>query len=429
MRAADGSLRCILYYMPFFSCNALRERSALSNYTILRVLGEGEFSITYLAYDNELKTEVVIKENMPAALARRYKGDLYVHPDMMTEFKRAEDCFIKEAQALTKINHSNIVRVTRVFKTPATAYYVMPYVGGKSLEQLLAKEGPMPENRLRPILEAMLDSLHCLHGEGLLHRDIKPANILLDKEGKPILIDFGVAQQPGQNSHTVPESPGYTPFEQMQTDGNIGPWSDLYALGGTMYKLITGRTPVHCKNRVERDLLTRLTDSWELCMRYSCSFLSGIDKALAFGPEERWQSAAEWQQALSDNSEPTKLHSPTLIIPAASNGQEAAVRILLDEGANIEVSDDYGNTPLILAARHGHEAVVRLLLEKGANIEAKDKYGSSPLISAACMGRKAVVGTLLEMGANTEAENNHGRTAYDCAKNNTIKQLICFHQR
>ncbi|MGN1308826.1 MAG: protein kinase, partial [Akkermansia sp.] len=315
-----------------------------------------------MAYDNELKTVVVIKENMPAALTRRYEGDLYVHPDMMTEFKRAEDCFIKEAQALTKLNHSNIVRVTRVFKTPATAYYVMPYVGGKSLEQLLAKEGPMPENRLRPILEAMLDSLRYLHGKGLLHRDIKPANILLDEEGKPVLIDFGVARQPGHHSHIVPESPGYTPFEQMQTHGNIGPWSDLYALGGTMYKLITGRTPVHCKNRVARDILTSLTDSWELCMRYSRSFLSGIDKALAFGTEERWQSAAEWQQALTDNSEPTRLHSPTLIIPAASNGHEAAVRILLDEGANIEVSDDYGNTPLILAARHGHEAVVRLLL-------------------------------------------------------------------
>ena len=272
---------------------ALPPGFALGNYIIRRVIGQGGFGITYLAVDQDLQTEVVIKENMPGSFAGRSTTSRQVFSlsHASDDFAWARDRFIQEARTMAKLNHRNIVRVTRVFQALGTAYYVMPYVGGMSLDKIVSKEGPLSEERLRPLLCSLLEALQYLHGKELLHRDIKPANILLDEEGEPILIDFGAARQLSQHSQTVVESPGYTPFEQMQTHGEIGPWTDLYALGGTMYKLITGQTPMRSMDRVGKDTLAPLADRAELRSRYSRAFLKGIDKALAFDARKRWQTA------------------------------------------------------------------------------------------------------------------------------------------
>lgn len=279
----------------------------LGTYTIQASLGQGGFGITYLAHDSTLDTEVVIKESIPTAFAGRSSEtwEVFTLPNSAEEFAWARDRFIQEARTLAKLNHRNIVRVLNIFTSMGTAYYVMPYVGGISLNKMLQESGPLPKEKLQSLLVSLLDALQYLHDKNLLHRDIKPANILLDDAGEPILIDFGASRQLSQHSQTVMESPGYTPFEQMQTHGDIGPWSDIYALGGTMYKLITGKAPVRSTDRVGGLPQPKMADDAELCQRYSRDFLKGIDKALALDATQRWQTAKEWMQTLPQAKQQT----------------------------------------------------------------------------------------------------------------------------
>jgi formylglycine-generating enzyme required for sulfatase activity len=152
---------------------------------------------------------------------------------------------------------------------------------------------------LRGLLERVLGALSYLHERGIYHRDIKPGNILITKQNAPVLIDFGSARQRlSERSMTVVESPGYTPFEQLQSRGNVGPWSDLYALGGTLVKVMTGETPPKAMDRMRKDPYQELVGLVDLKSRFKNEFLGAIDKALAVDEEERWQDAGEWQVAL-----------------------------------------------------------------------------------------------------------------------------------
>lgn len=226
----------------------------LQDYRITEVLGQGGFGITYSAYDLLFDRNVVIKENLPAALSHRDSKTRCVQP--LTEgtgpgsYAWALRNFLNEARILSKLEHPNIIKVITAFSALGTAYYVMPYVSGTSLNKASV---PMPESEILPMLSDLLDALEYLHSKNLLHRDIKPANILRSQNGTPILIDFGTARVLTEHSQTTVESPGYTPFEQMQSHGNLGPWTDLYALGATMYYLITGTKPLKSADRVGRD--------------------------------------------------------------------------------------------------------------------------------------------------------------------------------
>jgi len=176
-------------------------------------------------------------------------------------------------------------------------------VDGITLDVLIearrAKGEPFSEDELRGLLEHVLAALDHLHDRGIYHRDIKPANILITHEGVPVLIDFGSARQRlGERSMTVVESAGYTPFEQLQSRGNVGPWSDLYALGGTIEKAITGEAPPKAMDRMRRDPRIPLAQRADMVARYSASLLASIDLALAVEETERWQNAGEWLEAL-----------------------------------------------------------------------------------------------------------------------------------
>ncbi len=276
----------------------------LGDYIIERSLGQSGFGITYLAEDNTLGTQVVIKENFPFDLAYRDTTTLEVRSRRSQAeegtFDWAKQNFIKEARTIASLNHPNIVKIIRAFTANGTAYFVTPYIEGVSLDQYREKIGTPTEEWLRGLLAAMLEALGYLHEKKILHRNIKPGNILLAETGQPQLIDFGTARQMlSEKSHTVIESPGYTPFEQMESRGNVGPWSDIYALGGTFYKLITGETPPKSADRIRRDSYLPLEHRPELQEHLSPSLLQSIDKALAVWPEDRWQSAGEWLQELS----------------------------------------------------------------------------------------------------------------------------------
>ena len=277
----------------------------LGQYRIIHTLGQGGFGITYLAEIIGSDEQVVIKENLPSFCALRNPNTLQVtatNPnDELQEYAGYLERFVNEARLLAQLNHPNIVKVLGAFEALGTAYYVMPWVGGKELQTASPAPGAITEKWLLPILRTMLSTLEYLHGNNIYHRDVKPANILLTEDGSPVLIDFGTARAIiSDRSATHVGSPGYSPIEQITARGKRGPWTDVYSLGATCYRLITGERPPEANERLaeEDDPLLPLAPRAKLRGRFSPAFLATIDKALALRGKNRWQTAGEWLAVL-----------------------------------------------------------------------------------------------------------------------------------
>ena len=283
--------------------NALHVGHSLLWYKIDRVLGQGSFGITYLAYDTNLDQAVAIKEYLPIELTMRESDDS-VHPvstDRVDHFRTGLRDFIGEGRTLVRFDHPNIVRVHSVFEANNSAYMVMRYESGKSLAELLPRRGTLDEAQLSNILYPILDGLRLVHETGFIHRDIKPANIFVREDGSPVLLDFGSARQAlGAANRTLTSlvSPGYAPFEQYHSRGDHqGPWTDIYALGATAYRAVVGVAPIDAVGRSE-GLLRRGRDPLVTAMeagaeRYTARFLRAVDRALAFRDEDRSQERCE----------------------------------------------------------------------------------------------------------------------------------------
>ena len=266
---------------------ALPEGVELGSYRIIRSLGQGGFGITYLAENMETGQQVVIKENLPSFCAIRDPGTLQVSAtnpnDPLQEYPKLLTRFLEEARLLAQLNHPNIVKVQGAFKALGTAYYVMPWLGGKELHKAAPTPENMTETWLQPILRTLLGALQYLHANNIYHRDVKPGNILLTEDGTPVLIDFGTARAIiSERSATLVGSPGYSPIEQITAHGKRGPWTDIYSLGATCYRLITGERPPEANERLaeEDDPLLPLAPRAKLRGRFSPEFLAAIDKAL-----------------------------------------------------------------------------------------------------------------------------------------------------
>ncbi len=303
----------------------------LGKYKIEKVMGQGGFGITYLATNTETRKQVVIKENFSTEFSYRHMQDLSVSPlapEMRETYEKVLRRFMEEAQLLAGLSHSNIVPVTTAFKALGTAYYVMPHINGKDLKKAAPAPSDITNTWLLPVLKKILLALKYLHGEGLIHRDIKPENILLQPNGEPMLIDFGTARNQ-QCTHTMTRmsTPGYTPFEQISPKGNVGPWTDFYALGATCYRLITGECPPESMARMLKDSYIPLAKRPELQHRFPVHVLRSIDKALSLRPEQRWQRADEWMSTLATDIVPLTLPPskdlPSQLSPAGKSPQAA----------------------------------------------------------------------------------------------------------
>ncbi len=283
----------------------------LGDYRILHPLGQGGFGITYLAEQISTGQKVVIKENLPGFCAFRHSTRLVVgasNPnDPLREYEKYLTDFVKEARLLSSLKHPNIVRVQEAFESLGTAYYVMPWVGGRDLRQSAPSHEEISEDWLAPILRQLLDALEYLHERNIYHRDVKPANILMDEDGRPVIIDFGTARNiVSERSATMVGSPGYSPIEQISAKGKRGPWTDVYSLGATCYRLITGAAPPESVERMaaDEDPFQPLSGRPELKERFSDAFLQTVDKALELRARNRWQTVPEWVSALPAAAEP-----------------------------------------------------------------------------------------------------------------------------
>jgi serine/threonine protein kinase len=283
---------------------ALPEGTELvADYRIKRVLGAGGFGITYLADEIALARHVTIKEYFPADFAAR-NGNTNVAPrsrDCAEDYTWGLDRFIEEAQTLARFVHPNIVRVYRYFRANDTGYMVLHFEEGASLKSWLRNLKRAPRQReLDQIIVPLLDALEFIHKGNFLHRDIAPDNIIIRADGVPVLIDFGSARgEIASHSKTVSAlvKPGYSPFEQYATTSSMqGPWTDIYALGATLYHAIVGNRPPDAPSRMVND---EYVSAHEAALgAYRKSFLQAIDDALRLEVTERPQSIADWRKQL-----------------------------------------------------------------------------------------------------------------------------------
>lgn len=280
--------------------NALELSTTLGEYQLKSVLGAGGFGMTYLAWDANLEKHVAIKEYLPGDLAvRALDGSVVpVSTDHQHDYRWGLDRFIQEARTLARFSHPHIVRVNRYFESNGTGYMVMDYEEGESLNQWL-KRAPLPaEAELRRILLPLLDGLAAVHAAKFLHRDIKPSNIFIRSGGSPVLLDFGAARATGSGtrSMTAVLTPGYAPLEQYGADGKQGPWSDIYAMGGVLFRAVTDRNPPDAVSRLQGDSVSGALAAAR--SRYSPPFLRAIEQALAIKPELRPQAVLQWKNLL-----------------------------------------------------------------------------------------------------------------------------------
>ena len=289
---------------------ALPQGTRIRDFEFHRVLGHGGFGITYLGWNVTLDIPVAIKEYLPTDLAAR-KGDQSVVPQssqVVSDFQWGLERFLDEARTLARLQHPNIVRVHQYFEAHGTAYIAMDYVEGEDLSAYLERKGTLSEDELKGILSPLLDALEVVHGADFLHRDIKPGNIVLrDVDGSPVLLDFGAARQAiGAKSRSVTSivTPGYAPIEQYSSRGRQGAWTDIYALGGVCYRVLTGEVPDDATDRMRDDPLIPV--SQRCAGQASRGFLSAIDVALSVDEGDRPQSVGAWRVALEADAAETQ---------------------------------------------------------------------------------------------------------------------------
>ena len=296
--------------------NSLKPGHKILWYEIKEILGQGGFGITYLAYDPNLKTNVAIKEYLPIEFAVR-EGDFSVHPvteDRGKQYTWGLERFISEAQTLARFKHPNLVRVLSVSEANNTAYMVMEYEEGQSLQEKLAGRKTLEESELLKVLIPILGGLEQIHKAGFIHRDIKPDNIFIREDGSPVLLDFGSARQAlGEQTKTLTSlvSPGYAPFEQyFSKSDEQGEWTDIYGMGATLYRAVAGVAPldsVDRSNAILKNSKDTIVSAVEIGKgKYSERFLKAIDHAIQFKHEDRPQTISEWKAEFDLPENPIK---------------------------------------------------------------------------------------------------------------------------
>ncbi len=224
-------------------------------FEIEETLGLSNHGVAYRARDTEHDRNVAIQEYLPAAFATRTTDAVSVAAveEKTTAYEDGLTLFLQEARILAQIHDPYIARVIEYTETNGTAYLVIEHESGQTLRRFLQNHPKLNEQRLQEILIPMLKGLRVIHSHGLLHRDVRPSSIFLREDGPPVLIGFGSAARTVVDDHVTLDTcvtPGYSPIEQYHDGGNLGPWTDLYALGATLYRCIAGVAPVDATKRV-----------------------------------------------------------------------------------------------------------------------------------------------------------------------------------
>ncbi len=317
--------------------NALKPGNSLQKgkYRIDGVLGQGGFGITYLATQTIIGKKVAIKEFFFKVFCERSDSsdDVTVPTASKKELvSRFEQKFLKEAKIILNLNHPNIIRVLDVFQENNTSYYAMEYIIGNSLSERISDKGHLPENEALFIIESVGKALSYLHQKHINHLDVKPSNIMLDShENRVVLIDFGVSKQydpeSGDGTTTTPVgiSHGYSPIEQYNAGGvgTFSPQSDIYALGATLLKMLTGTTPPSAVDLSQKKI--------EIPTTVSSPIAKGIKAAMQPIKKDRPYSVELFLKMLRSNSadEETVIDQRDTDKVKKSNGKVVVVAAIL----------------------------------------------------------------------------------------------------
>jgi serine/threonine protein kinase len=294
----------------------------LEEYRIERQLSQGGFSIVYLAHDAQ-DMPVAIKEYLPARLTQRTSASPVpiIAEEHQAAFNQGMKSFFEEGRLLAHLDHPNVVRVLNFFRANGTAYLVMRYERGRTLQEHIQKHtGVIPESFIRQVFSRLLNGLREVHMHKLLHLDIKPANIYLRIDGHPVLLDFGATRQGlgGNDSGlSAVHTPGFAAPEQTGSGEAQGPWTDIYAVGATLYACLAGSTPVSAERRAKGEKLELAQERWR--KEYSPQLLELIDWSMHLPIAERPQSVFSLQKVLNgellDLVDPSWFESTTTTRP------------------------------------------------------------------------------------------------------------------
>ncbi|MBO5486300.1 MAG: serine/threonine protein kinase [Eubacterium sp.] len=289
-------------YKPIPRC-LLPGTTLAERYILGKVLGEGSFGITYLAWDFVLEVPVAIKEYFPVDFVNRdvIRGtDPNVYAEDNAEYQKKLEQFIQEARYLTRFSsQEGIVSVRDFFYANQTAYMVMEYVDGGSVKNHVQSEGKMKGKEVLTLMKPVLTALAKVHRTGLLHRDISPDNLLFHEDGKLVLVDFGAARVQdvvSMKSMTVLFKRGFSPEEQYRPHGCQGEWSDIYSICATMYYMLTGAIPVDAIERMAGEQLPSLADMSEVELPLKVK--SAIMKGLSLKAEKRYRNVEQLMEDL-----------------------------------------------------------------------------------------------------------------------------------
>jgi serine/threonine protein kinase len=282
----------------------------IAGYRIVKKIASGGFSIVYLAYDED-GNAVAIKEYLPSSLALRQPGELVpvIASENLPTFRIGLKCFFEEGRALARISHPNVVSVVNFFRANETVYMVMAYESGRSLQDHILRrrekgEKPLVSERfIRKMFSQVMTGLREVHTNKLLHLDLKPANIYLRVDGTPILLDFGAARQTLRED--APKlypmyTPGFAPPELYSKNGSLGPWTDVYSLGASIFACMVGAPPQPADQRKINDRMDNHFRKLEGL--YSAELIKVVRWSLMIDPLERPQSVFALQKALKSDS-------------------------------------------------------------------------------------------------------------------------------
>ncbi len=300
--------------------NALPIGTRMGEFEIIGLVGEGGFGIVYLAQDHSLERKVALKEYMPASLASRgLNASVTVRSERLQEtFEIGRRSFVNEARLLAQFDHPSLVKVYRFWEANATAYMAMPYYDGITLRDSLQRNPQYPDEVwLKKLLDPVTEALAIIHAHNCFHRDIAPDNIMLLRDGRPVLLDFGAARRvigDMTQALTVILKPGYAPIEQYAEMPNMrqGAWTDIYALAAVVYYAVSKRLPPPSVSRIMQDTYVPLAETAR--GRYSDAFLRGVDQCLIVRPEQRPQTIADMRELLGIFDQSTTTAATQILI-------------------------------------------------------------------------------------------------------------------
>lgn len=285
--------------------------STIGGYRVVRRISSGGFGIVYLALDADGQ-QVAIKEYLPASLATRAPAELQpmVAPEKLSLYRLGLKSFFEEGRSLAQISHASVVSVLNFFRENETVYMVMNYLEGATLQEFIVTARELKadkvfrESTIRSLFDEVLRGLRIVHQHKMLHLDIKPANIFITNDDKAVLIDFGAAREvlSKEGNFIRPMyTPGFAAPEMYRRDSQLGPWTDIYAIGACIYACMQGIPPNEAPQRQDKDRLALALN--KLRGVYSDNLIEVVEWCMAMDPLSRPQSVFALQKELSREGE------------------------------------------------------------------------------------------------------------------------------